>query len=127
MKIKLLPLLLCAAFATQPAAHAADTSLAIEQMAEIMLNIDAKPDKDAQVVLDDIAKDNASTYNERILATTIKNMDKKIRPDDKPTVLKVWTSPAASEAERQMAKILLRFNETPSDDAKETLSEWVAQ
>lgn len=127
MKIKLLSIsmLFSAVVAMQPAVQAADTSLAIEQMAEIMLVIEAKPNEDAVQTLDDIAKDSASTYNERMLATSIKHMDKKIRPDDKPTVMKIWLSPAASETEREMAKILLRFNETPSDSAKESLSQWI--
>jgi hypothetical protein len=126
-KIVSLSILFAAALATQPAVQAADTTLAIEQMADIMLNIDAKPSGDAVQTLDDIAKDSASTSNERMLASTIKNMDKKIRPDDKPTVMKIWLSPSASENERSMAKILLRFDEKPSDTAKETLSEWVEQ
>ncbi len=129
MKINLLSIsiLFSAVMAMQPAAQAADTTLAIEQMAGIMLTIDAQPSEDAQRTLDDIANDSASTYNERILASTIKNMDKKIRPDDKPTVMKVWLSPAASETEREMAKILLRFNESPSDSAKQSLSQWAEQ
>jgi len=127
MKFKLVSLsaLFFATLAMQPAAQAADATLAIEQMAEIMLKLEAKPGADAQMTLDDIAKDSASTENERSLASTIKNMDKKIRPDDKPRVMKVWLSPASSEFEREMAKILLRFDETPSDDAKQALSTWV--
>lgn len=117
--------LLTLVLAAQPAAQAADTTLAMEQMARIVLTLEERPGEDAQLMLDDIARDSASTYNERVLASSIRNLDKKIRPDDKPTVLKVWTSPAASETERAMARILLRFNETPSEDAKATLSQWV--
>ena len=129
MKFKLLSLaaVFSASIAVQPVTQAADTSLAIEQMAEIMLELEAKPNQDAQMTLDDIAKDSASTDNERLLASTIKNMDKKIRPDDKPSVMKIWLSPAASETERQMAKILLRFEESPSEPAKQALSNWVEQ
>ncbi len=127
MKIKSLSLavLFSTGMAMQPITQAADTSLAIEQMAEIMLELQAKPDQDAQMTLDDIAKDNASTDNERLLASTIKNMDTKIRPDDKPSVMKIWLSPAASETEREMAKILLRFKESPSDSSKQALSSWI--
>lgn len=129
MKFKLLSLaaVFTASMAVLPVTQAADTSLAIEQMAEIMLELEAKPNQDAQMTLDDIAKDSASTNNERLLASSIKNMDKKIRPDDKPNVMKVWLSPAASETERQMAKILLRFDERPSEPAKQALSSWVEQ
>lgn len=114
-----------AALTAQPAALAAETSLAMEQMAQIVLNLEQKPDADAQHTLEVIAEDSASTYNERVLASSIKNLDKKIRPDDKPTVLKVWTNPAASESERELARILLRFNEQPTEDAKATLNQWV--
>lgn len=120
-----LAVLLAAALAVHPAAQAADTTLAMEQMARIVLNLEEKPSEDARLTLDDIAEDSASTYNERILASSIKNLDKKIRPDDKATVLKVWTSPAASETEREMAKILLRFNEKPTAEARGALSQWV--
>ena len=127
MKIKSLSLavLFSTGMAIQTITHAADTSLAIEQMAEIMLELQAKPDQDAQMTLDDIAKDSASTNNERLLASTIKNMDTKIRPDDKPSVMKIWLSPAASETEREMAKILLRFKEAPSESSKQALSSWI--
>ena len=128
MKIKLFSIstLFAATLAMQPATQAADT-LAMEQMAEIMIELEAKPNEDAQLTLDDITQDNASTYNERLLAGAIKNIDKKIRPEDKPTMLKIWTSPAASETEREMAKILLRFDETPSDSTKASLSQLLEQ
>jgi hypothetical protein len=126
MRLLSVTFLFAAAIAGHPAAHAAgDATVAIEQMANIILKLDAKPGKDAKLTLDDIANDTGSTYNERILATSIKNIDKKIRSDDKPPVLKVMTSPAASESERQMAKVLLRFNEKPSDRAKQVLSQLI--
>jgi len=128
MKIKALSLaiLFSTTISMQSITQAADTSLAIEQMAEIMLGLEeARPDIDAQMTLDDIAKDSSSTENERLLASTIKNMDKKIRPDDKTSVMKIWLSPAASETERELAKILLRFNDAPADSVKETLSQWL--
>jgi len=123
MRLLSVTFLFAAAIAGHPAAHAGDATLAIEQMANIILKLDAKPGEDAKLTLDDIANDTGSTYNERILATSIKNIDNKIRSDDKPPVLKVMTSPAASESERQMAKILLRFNEKPSDKAKQMISQ----
>ncbi len=127
MKIKSLSLavLFFTTMSMQSISHAADTSLAIEQMAAIMLELEIKPDKDAQMTLDDIAKDSSSTDNERLLASTIKNMDTKIRPDDKPSVMKIWLSPAASETERELAKILLRFKESPNESSKQALSSWI--
>ena len=127
MKIKSLTLavLFSTTISMQSTTLAADTSLAIEQMAEIMLELDAKPGKDAQMTLDDIAKDSSSSNNERLLASSIKNLDQKIRPDDKPSIMKIWLSPAASETEREMAKILLRFKESPSESSKQALSSWI--
>ena len=129
MKIKSLSfaVLFTSAITMQTVALAADTTLAIEQMAEIMLELEAKPGTAALMTLDDIAKDSASTDNERLLASSIKNMDTNIRPDDKPSVMKIWLSPAASETERQMAKILLRFKDTPSESNKQALSSWIAR
>ena len=126
MKIKALTLavLFSSSISMHATSQAADTSLAIEQMAEIILELEARPDQDAQMTLDDISKDSSSTDNERLLASTIKNMDRKIRPDDKPQLMKVWLSPAASETERELAKILLRFDDAPADSVKDTLSHW---
>lgn len=129
MKLKHLTIsmLFAIVFALQSAAQAEETTLAMEQMAEILLSLKAKPDPDAQLTLDDISEDNASTYNERLLAGTIKHLDKKIRAEDKPTMLKIWTSPAASESERELAKILLRFNDKPTDSTKATLGQLLEQ
>lgn len=129
MKLKRLAIsmLFATTFALQSAAQAEETTLAMEQMAEILLSLEAKPGPDAQLTLDDISKDNASTYNERLLAGTIKHLDKKIRAEDKPTMLKIWTSPAASESERELAKILLRFNDKPTDSTKATLGQLLEQ
>lgn len=130
MKLKNLTIsmLFAATFSLQNAAQAeGTTTLAMEQMAEILLSLEAKPGSDAQLTLDDITKDNASTYNERLLAGTIKHLDKKIRAEDKPTMLKIWTSPAASESERELAKILLRFNDKPSDSTKAMLGQLLEQ
>jgi len=76
------------------------------------------------MTLDKIATDTTSTDNERLLATAIKNIDKKVSPADKSIMMKIWLSPAASESEREMAGILLRLNQTPGDSAKHLLSEW---
>jgi hypothetical protein len=116
-----------AALAVQAVAQAEDSTLATEQMARIIINLEAKPSADAKLTLDDIAKDTASTTNEYTLATSIMHMDKKIRPDDKPSVLKVMISPSASQSERALAKILLKFNEKASDSAKTILGQITEQ
>ena len=123
MKIKLASLffLFAAAIALHPA-HAAGPTLATEQMAEIILGMNNKPGKDARITLEDIAKDNSSTGNERSLATIIMNMESKIHPDDKPVVMKIWLSPSAAETERSLAKALLKFEQQPDEKVKAALS-----
>jgi len=108
--------------ALHPVAHAAGSTLATEQMAEIILGMSNKPSRDALITLDDIAKDSSSTGNERTLATIIMNMESKIRPDDKPVVMKIWLSPSASETERSLAKALLKFEQQPNDQVKAALN-----
>lgn len=97
-------------------------TLATEQMAGIILGMNSKPGKEDLITLDDIAKDNSSTGNERTLATIIMNMESKIRPDDKPVVMKIWLSPSASETERSLAKALLKFEQQPNDQVKAALN-----
>lgn len=121
-KLFSLSLLFAATLALHPAAFAAGPTLATEQMAEIILTMESQPGKDARLTLEDIAKDSSSTSNERLLATLIMNMDKKIRPDDKPAVMKIWLSPAAAETERSLAKALLKFEERPDEKVKAALS-----
>jgi len=127
--MKLNTIALSALFSTalllQPAAQAADTTIAIEQMAEIMVSLENTPSEDDKITLDDIANDYSSTDAERALAQAIMHMDTKLRPEDKPNVTKVMVSPAASENERAMAKTLLRFDGKPSAQTRAMLSQWI--
>lgn len=129
MKLKALTLstLFSIGLITQPFVHAADTTMAIEQIAEIMIEFENTPSDDDKITLDDIAQDIASTDNERVLATAIKNMDAKIRPADKGSIMKIFTSPSASEIERTLAKTLLRFDGKPSPQTQAKLSQWIEQ
>ena len=126
MKAKLfsLSLVFAAAMAQQQIVHAAPPAptLATEQMAEIILKMDSQPGKDAKITLEDIAKDSSSTGNERQLANSMLHMDKMLRQEDKPNIMKIWLSPAASEPERALAKALLKFEEKPDDRVKTALN-----
>ena len=126
MKVRLfsLSLIAAAALSMQPAAYAAGPTLATEQMAQIILNMDGQPGKDAKITLEDIAKNTLATRNEQQLATFMLQMDKKVRPEDKPALMKIWLSPAAAETERSLAKALLKFEEKPDDRVKEALNQF---
>lgn len=104
-----------------PSAHAAGPTLATEQMAKIILNMNKQPSKDARITLEDIAKDSSSTGNERHLATSILHLEQKVRPEDKATLMKIWLSPSAAETERSLAKALLKFDDKPDDKVKAAL------
>lgn len=127
MKTKLLSLslILSAALASLPLAQAADTSWATEQMAKIVLHMENAPTDNEKVTLNDIATDTASTVHEKALADTLLNVDKKIRPTDKQSIMKIWISPNASETERSIAKALLKFDSTLDNKNREILSQLV--
>ncbi len=129
MKLRLftLSILFSVGLSILPASYAADTTMAMEQMAEIVISLDNKPSEDDQITLDDIANDYASTDNERILAITIMQLETKIRPADKKSIMKIFTSPSASATERTMAKTLLRFEEKPSAHTRAMLSQWIEE
>lgn len=116
--------LFSAAVFYHPFIKAAD-NLAIEQMAEIILQMESKPTEEHKLTLEDIANDNASTNVERSLAKSIISIEGKVRPENKPEVTKVWTNPAASEEERSIAKAILRFDETIDNKTKEMLGQLV--
>ncbi|MFC1749585.1 hypothetical protein ACFL2V_12355 [Pseudomonadota bacterium] len=127
MKTKLLSLslLFSAAFATLPLAQAAETSWATEQMAKIVLHMENAPNADDRVALEDISMDSASTIHEKALADTLLKVDKKIRPADKKSIMRIWISPNASETERSIAKALLKFDSTLDNKNREILSQLV--
>ncbi len=126
MNKKLFALYLMAAstFATHSAVQAAGPTLATEQMAKIILNMEKQPGKDARITLEDIAKDSSSTGNERQLANSMLHLEQKVRPEDKATLMKIWLSPSAAETERSLAKALLRFDDKPDDRVKAALTEF---
>ncbi len=109
--------------AIAPLAHGDDGTTF--EIAEIMLNIVVKPSAASKETLDSIANYTASTSHEQTLARALINVDKKLRPVDKPKVLKVLINPAASVNERDLAKALLRFSDRANDYTKMTLSQIV--
>ena len=123
-KLFTLCFLVASVFAVHSTVYAADPTLATEQMAKIILGMEKQPSKDAKITLEDIAKDSASTGNERQLANSLLHLEQKVKPEDKATLMKIWLSPSAAETERALAKALLKFDDKPDDRVKAALTEF---
>lgn len=111
------------AIVVAPIAHGGD--LTTKKMAEIILNMDTKPDTSALSTLEKIADNIGSTETEQTLAKIMLNVDGKIRPLDKPIAMKVMLDPAASPNERSIAKALLRYDGSASEKIQTVLNEVV--
>ena len=127
MKTKLLSLslLFSAALITLPSAHAENITMVTEQLVEIVLHMENKPNDDDKIALEDISMDSASTTYEKMLADIILKVDTKLLPEEKKSTMKIWISPNASETERSIAKALLKFDSTIDNKNREILGQFV--
>ncbi len=113
--------LLALAIVAAPVAHAGDPTT--RKMAEIILQMDAKPGDEAKATLEKIATNIGSTATEQTLAKIMLHVDGKIRPIDKPVAMKVMLDPAASPNERNIAKALLRYEGEANEKVQTVLNE----
>lgn len=92
----------------------AATTIAVQQMAEILLAMETKPNKPQHDVLKLIASGTNVTENEQNLAKAMLNINGTITAEDKQMVWSVLRGISASEGERELAKIINRFDEKAS-------------
>lgn len=67
------------------------------------------------------AINNDSSYIEdiRTIAAAVRNIQHKVQPDDVTALKRIQESSSASEAEKQLATIVLDFNHQPGESAQE--------
>ncbi len=109
MKLKalILSLLIPMSLALQPASAA---SVAIQQMAEILLNMENTPTPAQHEVLRQIADGTNVTANEQALAKAMLNMNGSVKAEDKDLVWGVLRDVGAFEGEKELAKVLNQFD-----------------
>ncbi len=98
------------AVAKEEAAPAPVQLTPVQQMAEILMQIDQKPTKEQKKALEALANNKMMTEHIRNLAGTIKNINGTVQDQDKPRVYAVLRAIVAGDDERELAKILLKFN-----------------
>ncbi len=110
MKLKalLLSLLIPLTVATH-SAYAA-TTVAVQQMAEILLTMDKTPSGPQRDVLKQIAAGTNVSANEQNLAKAMLSINGAVTAEDKQLVWDVLRGISASEGERELAKIITRFD-----------------
>ncbi len=119
MKLRALCLALTIPFAAGIQTAHAETSLAIQQMAEIMLKMNKTPDNKQREVLKSLAN-NAASANEQRLAKGLLSFNSTLNDDGKQEVWAVMRQISAADSERELAKIINRFEDvaTQSDQAR---------
>lgn len=121
MKLKVLFFALALPFAINVQIAHAESSQAIQQMAQILLNMDKTPNKQQQETLKNLAN-NAASANEQRLAKGLLSINGAISDEGKQEVWSVLRQISASDSERELAKIINRFDDSASNADKERLN-----
>lgn len=108
MKLRALCLALAIPFAAGIQTAHAETSLAIQQMAQIVLKMDKAPDKKQQEQLKELAS-NAPSANEQRLAKGLLSYNGGLTDEGKQEVWGVLRQVSGTDAERELAKIINHF------------------
>lgn len=125
MKLKALCLNLSLALAipfgaAMQSAHA-DASLAVQQMAQIMLKMDKAPDNKQRETLQDLAS-NASSANEQRLAKGLLTYNGGLSDEGKQEVWAVLRQVSGTDAERELAKIINHFQSSANESDRNRLN-----
>lgn len=121
MKLKALCLALALPFIAGVQTAHAEASLAIQQMAQIMLRMDKAPDNQQRETLQNLAS-NAPSANEQRLAKGLLSFDGGLTEEGKQEVWAVMRQISAADGERELAKIINRFKGSASTDEKARLN-----
>lgn len=119
MKLRTLCLALAIPFAAGVQSAHAEASLAIQQMAQIMLTMDKTPDNKQRETLQNLAN-NAASANEQRLAKGLLSFNGAISDEGKQEVWAVMRQISAADSERELAKIINHFegSATTADKAR---------
>ncbi len=121
LKALVLALLIPLIFSAQTAV-AASSSSAIQQMADVLLKLQIAPDAPQRQTLKQIASGTNVTRNEQNLAKAMLNMKGSIQPEDKQLVWGVLRDINAGEDEKELAKLINRFNDKADKTDKARLN-----
>lgn len=121
MKLRTLCLALAIPFAAGVQSAHAEASLAIQQMAQILLTMDKAPDNKQRETLQNLAN-NAASANEQRLAKGLLSFNGAISDEGKQEVWAVMRQISAADSERELAKIINRFEGKANADDKARLN-----
>ncbi len=94
----------------QDEAATSPTLTPVQQMAEILLNMKEQPTKEQKKALETLANSNAVTTHVRNMAGVVKNIKGRVQTGDKPRLYSVFRAVSAADEERELAKIINKFN-----------------
>lgn len=97
-------------------------TIAIKEMAGILINLDHSPTSSGKMTLQNIARDPGTSAQEKTVATALLNIEHKAASNDKPRLRQIIDDPSASPQLREIAKIIYNLNHRPNSGDKETLS-----
>lgn len=121
MKLKALCLALAIPFATSIQTAHAEASLAVQQMAQIMLKMNKTPDAQQRETLQNLAN-TAASANEQRLAKGLLSFDGHLSDEGKQEVWGVLRQISATDGERELAKIINKFEGTAGADEQARLN-----
>ena len=104
-----------------PTAHA-DTPKSIQDMAEILLTMENRPNDEQRSLLEEIAESRSDTLNIQNMAKAMVNMEGKVRPNDKKLLWQVLQGINTGESEKELAKLITAFDTKASKTQAKRLS-----
>ena len=99
----------------------ADTKT-IRTLTQITMNLDHHPSDADKAVLATIIGSDDSSEEEAALAMALANMERKINAADAERLLDIVDDDLSDESARKLAAVLLRINQSPSEEDKLTLT-----
>jgi len=99
----------------------ADTNT-IRTLTQITMNLDHYPSDADMAVLGAIIESDDSSEEEAALAMALANIEHKVKAADAERLLDIGDDDLSDESARKLAAVLLRINQSPSDEDKLTLT-----
>lgn len=121
MKSKFLLVLLSVMGLMLGSQSALAASMAVREMAGIMMHLKHYPSDEEKAKLKAIVADKASTEQERVIATAISNLEHEVASGDADKLKKVAGDMSAPAEVRDLAGIVLNIRHKPSSADKSKL------
>lgn len=101
---------------------AAPESVAVKEIASILIDLNHYPTPSGKLTLQNIAKDPATTPHEKTIANILLNLEHKTANGDKIRLKEIIDDPTASANIKELAGIIYNLNHKPSSSDQKTLS-----